>query len=85
VEYANILKNKSTLLISGQQISRTVHTIVKITHNMSPPSIVRHQMEGFSRVSLVSRVSRVRIRVNVRIRVRFSFSDANTNRKMLGD
>ena len=30
---------------------------------------------GFSRVSRVSRVSKVRVRVSVRITVRFSFSD----------
>jgi len=42
---------------------------------------VHRQIVGFSRVSMVSRVSRVwvRIRVSVRIRVWFSFSGAKVH------
>jgi len=40
-----------------------------------PTTTVHHQMVGFSRVSMVSAVSRVTVRVSIKIRV--SFSKAN--------
>ena len=48
-------------------------------HHPTPYTVV-----GFSRVSRVSRVSKVRVKVSVRISVRFSFNYANLNRKTLG-